>query len=186
MPPKIISDDQLADRLLDVFRSKGFEGSSLSDLHDATGLGRSSLYHRFPNGKEDMAAAALERTIYHFSTVVFADRNQEWPAPRRLKSIIQALRVFYDEGRMPCLLETLSVGTPPEQIATLTQQAVKAWIETFKVLAIESGVPPKKAEERATDAVGAIEGALVIARTTGSTGAFDRAMKVLPNRLLSK
>ncbi len=185
MPPKIISDDQLADRLLEVFRNKGFEGTSVSDLHEATGLGRSSLYHRFPNGKEDMAAAALETTIEHFSTVVFADRNQEWPAPKRLTSIIRALRVFYDEGRLPCLLETLSIGTPPEKIATLTRQAVKAWIETFKVLSIEGGVPPKKAEERATDAVAAIEGALVIARTTGSTDAFDRAMKALPNQLLT-
>ena len=46
-------------KLADVFSRHGYEGASLKLLSQATGLGRSSLYHYFPNGKEDMASAVL-------------------------------------------------------------------------------------------------------------------------------
>ena len=44
----------------EIFRRYGYEGASLKRLSDASGLGRSSLYHHFPNGKEDMAAAVRD------------------------------------------------------------------------------------------------------------------------------
>lgn len=184
VPPKLVSDAKLVDGLLAMFRRNGFEGTSLSDLRDATGLGRSSLYHRFPNGKQDMAVAALEETIRHFSEVVFSARNYECSVATRVESIAQALSLFYDEGRLPCLLETLSVGSPPERIVDLTRHAIQAWIDTFTALAAEAGACQVTAAERATDAVASIEGSLVIARTTGSTEAFNRAIATLPARLL--
>jgi TetR/AcrR family transcriptional repressor of lmrAB and yxaGH operons len=46
--------------LAEVFREHGYEGASLALLGDATGLGKGSLYHFFPNGKEEMAAAVLD------------------------------------------------------------------------------------------------------------------------------
>ena len=56
-----VAKDEIVDRLFAVFRDRGFEGASLADLSRATGLGKSSLYHHFPEGKEQMAQAVLER-----------------------------------------------------------------------------------------------------------------------------
>ena len=56
-----INEDELLDRLTDVFRTYGYEGASLSRISEVTGLQRASLYHRFPGGKEDMAKAVLSR-----------------------------------------------------------------------------------------------------------------------------
>ncbi len=42
----------------DVFRRRGYEGATLSVLSRACGLGKASLYHHFPGGKDEMAARA--------------------------------------------------------------------------------------------------------------------------------
>ena len=41
--------------LMHVFRTVGYDGASLSELASPTGLKKASLYHRFPNGKKEMA-----------------------------------------------------------------------------------------------------------------------------------
>ena len=46
----------------EVFREHGFEGASLAAITARTGLGKGSLYHFFPGGKEEMAAAVLAVT----------------------------------------------------------------------------------------------------------------------------
>ena len=43
----------------EVFRAHGYEGASLTLITEATGLGKGSLYHLFPGGKEQMAAEVL-------------------------------------------------------------------------------------------------------------------------------
>lgn len=53
--------DEVLDRALDVFWSKGFEGTSIQDLVEATGLVRASLYGAFGD-KEKL----YERVIEHY------------------------------------------------------------------------------------------------------------------------
>ena len=57
-----IEDDVLLDRLAETFKDVGYEGASLSVLSDATGLKKSSLYHRFPDGKAQMAQEVMAQT----------------------------------------------------------------------------------------------------------------------------
>jgi TetR/AcrR family transcriptional regulator, lmrAB and yxaGH operons repressor len=45
--------------LAEVFREHGYEGAGLALIGKATGLGKGSLYHFFPNGKEEMVRAVL-------------------------------------------------------------------------------------------------------------------------------
>jgi len=61
MPAALMSRDEVVERLVGVFQRCGYDGASLSELSAATGLGRSSLYHHFPGGKEEMARAVIAR-----------------------------------------------------------------------------------------------------------------------------
>ena len=61
MPPRIVSEDQLLDSLVGVFGDRGYDAASLSDIASATGLQKSSLYHRFPGGKQQMATEVADR-----------------------------------------------------------------------------------------------------------------------------
>jgi AcrR family transcriptional regulator len=68
-------------RLAEVFRERGFDGASLSAISQATGLGKGSLYHHFPDGKEEMALAVLEDIDAWFEREVFSPLAAQTPLP---------------------------------------------------------------------------------------------------------
>ncbi len=110
MPAPLASKEEIIDRLFTVFRDRGFEGASLADLSRATGLGKSSLYHYFPQGKEQMAEAVLARALALIdSAIVNAARAPE-PLRLRLRKVAAALEQLYGGGRFSCVLGQLSTA----------------------------------------------------------------------------
>ncbi|MEO1405904.1 MAG: TetR/AcrR family transcriptional regulator [Pseudomonadota bacterium] len=57
--PREFNEGEALDRILSVFWEKGYEGTSLADLVDATGVRKASLYKSFGN-KRQMYIKALE------------------------------------------------------------------------------------------------------------------------------
>jgi AcrR family transcriptional regulator len=184
MAPRLVSDSQLVERLTDLFRRVGYDGASLGTIAAATGLQKSSLYHRFPGGKHEMAAEASASVMDEFATSVFAPMGTDDPLDQRVAAIAANLDRFYDGGARYCLLDMLSVGDPGADASTNLAAAANAWIEAFATLAREAGADQATARGRAQDAVAAIEGGLVVARVTGDRGAFRRAIDDLSERLL--
>ena len=46
--------------LMRLFRQYGYDGATLSKISQATGLGKASLYHHFPGGKDQMVEVVLD------------------------------------------------------------------------------------------------------------------------------
>ena len=63
------SREEIVLALFDLFRRAGYEGVSIGEISAATGLGRSSLYHYFPGGKADMAAAVIRALMERYPQV---------------------------------------------------------------------------------------------------------------------
>lgn len=60
--PREFDADEALDKAMMIFWQRGFEGASLSDLTEAMGISRPSLYAAFGN-KEDLFRRALERYV---------------------------------------------------------------------------------------------------------------------------
>ncbi|HYZ15520.1 MAG TPA: helix-turn-helix domain-containing protein, partial [Candidatus Acidoferrum sp.] len=90
MPAAIGSYNDAVERLFTVFRDQGYAGASISQIAEATGLGRSSLYHYFPGGKEDMALAVLEHVEASMRERLFSPLRGAGSPTKRLKGMIDA------------------------------------------------------------------------------------------------
>lgn len=184
MPAALIPKDKVLDRLVAAFREHGYEGATLARLSEAAGLMRASLYHYFPDGKEGMARAVLERAGEAMERDVLAPLREAGTPRERLTAMARGLETFYRGGEMPCLLGLFSASTGRTSLGAPIRAALDGWVRAVAACVAEAGVEPQVARERAEDVLAAIQGALVLARVRGSAGTFSRLVAGLPDRLL--
>src|SRR6516165_9436370 len=79
---------ELIAALAEVFREHGFHGASLDLISRRTGLGKGSLYHAFPGGKEQMAAEVLANIDAWFEQNVFTPLRDD---VKPLRAIVKTL-----------------------------------------------------------------------------------------------
>ena len=176
MPALKITDEDLLKRLTRVFQDHGFEGASLSRISAATGLEKASLYHRFPGGKEQMAVAVLAHVGQSFVENLLAPLRETGPLAARIRETGRRIQAFYEDGRRSCLLDTLSLRDGSPGLHESVGRTYAAWRDAFAATAREAGLDAGLARRRAEEAIMGIHGALVLARATGDTRPFVRAV----------
>jgi len=185
MPAALLSRDEVIDRLLAALRRQGYAGASLAELSKATGLGKSSLYHYFPDGKEDMTRAVLERLALRLRAVLFEPLRAAGTPRRRLEAMAGALDSFYRGGRESCLLANLVVGETRERFQRQLAAIFEEWISALVAVLQDAGLTRSQARTRAEDAVIRVQGALVLAAGSGDAAVFTRTLRQLPGELLA-
>lgn len=170
---------EIVSRLFAAFRDHGYEGASLADLSRVTGLGKSSLYHHFPRGKEQMAEVVLEQGKAFIQSAVADVAHAPEPLKTRVDKIIAALNALYAGGKNPCVLGRLSLSDAGPEARKLGQEIFAIWTEAVADLAAESGLSRVQARQFAEDWIARIQGALILSASTGNCGPFERAMKPL-------
>lgn len=184
MPPASIPRAEMLDRLLTVFRRHGYEGASLSRISEGTGLGRSSLYHHFPGGKDDMVAAILTHTEAESRERIVGPLLGPGTPRERVERLAAGLDAFYAHGTASCLVELLGIGEAGDRFGATLRARVSGLIRLLADVAGEAGIPPADAAARAEDAVVAIQGSLVVSRALASPVPFRRTIAGLPDLLL--
>lgn len=185
MPARLLPRSEVVDRLATVFRRHGYDGATLSLMSEATGLGKASLYHHFPGGKEDMARAVLEAGEASLRAQVIAPLRGEGGPRERLAAMAHALDRRYAGGREPCLFAALSLGSARDTFQDELRRCFRAWSGAIADTLAAAGLPRAEATGRGADAVVRIEGALVLAAGLGNAGLFRGLVKTLPEDLLA-
>jgi len=184
MPAPLIPKQEVVDRVMTVFRQHGFEGATLSRIAAATGLGKASLYHYFPGGKEDMANVLLDATAAWMELHVTKPLSGTAPPRERIAGMLKELDALYDGGDAACLLGTLAVGTSRSLFKKRLQAIFDEWIGALARTLMEAGLDRRSARERAEDTVARIEGALILAQGRGDTAPFRRLIRQLADELV--
>jgi AcrR family transcriptional regulator len=185
MPAALLPRAEVVGRIQNVFRDRGFDGASLAEISKATGLGKSSLYHYFPSGKDEMAVAVLERIDAWMNEYALGALKREGTPKARLRAMLRILDEFYVGGRNACVLGNLVIGGSREKFQDFLASAFAGWIRALRDLAVEAGVRAPEAQQRAEDAVVRIEGALIVAGGLNDPAAFKRALRNVERDLLA-
>jgi TetR/AcrR family transcriptional repressor of lmrAB and yxaGH operons len=172
-------------QLAEVFRAHGYEGASLTLITEATGLGKGSLYHLFPGGKEQMASEVLAEIDTWFELNTYAPlRDADDPA-RAIAAMIAGVDQYFHSGNRICLVGLVALGAARDSFAEAVDSYFARWQDALAQLLRRSGLSRSQAQRRAEDALLTIQGGLVLARARNDAGIFRRALSDLTKRLLA-
>ncbi|MET0226780.1 MAG: TetR/AcrR family transcriptional regulator [Dokdonella sp.] len=169
----------------ELFREHGYEGTSLALITQKTGLGKGSLYHFFPGGKEEMAAAVLAHIDEWFERHLFEDLRNETDAHAAIHAMFRTVDAYFLSGRRVCLVGAFALGGVRDRYAGRINAYFAVWIDTLAAALRRAGKPPAAARFAAEDAVAMIQGALVAARALDDAAVFRRALKRAEVRLFA-
>lgn len=172
--------------LLQLFRQYGYDGTTLSRISQATGLGKASLYHHFPGGKDDMVAAVLDFLDRWLEEHLLQALRSEGDALTRLHRMCDRVSELYEGGQQPCLFAILLMGSARELFHAKVQALLQTWIDAIADVLIEAGLDKTLARQRGEDAAIAIQGALILAHGLNDLAPFERVVKQLPQELCRK
>ena len=179
-----MSKEQVILKLIPVFRQYGYEGTSLSMLSQATGLGKASLYHHFPEGKQGMANAVMDYIAKSFEETVLQFLQSSGTPEEKILLMCQALDDYYAHGNNNCFLAIMSWGEADKLFHDQVKQQLEIWIDTLTQVLIEAGIESKLARERSQDAMIEIQGALILVRILDEPAIFTRILNNMPKKLL--
>ncbi len=171
--------------LAEVFRKNGYEGASLTVIGRETGLGKGSLYHFFPGGKEEMAAAVLEEIDNWFVARIFTPLRQSDDPGEAIRLMCASANDYFRSGRRICLVGAFALDNVRDRFASRIRGYFAEWADALAGVLEKAGWPASIAYDLAEEAVAGIQGALVLARALDDPSAFARALARIESRLLA-
>lgn len=159
---------------LSLFQAKGYHGVSISDILDATGLPKGSLYHHFPGGKEELAIAA----VVFIADEVDAKLAAEFAKNKRAGAVLLELAnecVIWlrrtDFTQTP-LLGLLAASPGESALTQAVCDAQKRWLARFETAL--GGT--EDAHDKACLALASLEGGISLARMARSSDLLIRSV----------
>jgi AcrR family transcriptional regulator len=150
------------------FRRRGYNGTSLKQVTEAAGAPTGSLYHFFPGGKDELAAAAITTSgaAYRELVETVADAASS-PGDMVTDSFDGAATVLEETDFIdPCPIGTVAreVASSNEPLRQATERVFASWTDSATTRLAAAGIPYDEARTLATALVAAMEGGFVLAR----------------------
>ncbi|WP_158675598.1 TetR/AcrR family transcriptional regulator [Nocardia stercoris] len=171
-----------AARILDVAerlaQTRGFNGFSYADIAPELGISKAALHYHYP-GKGALGQALIERYAARFFGALAAFDDE--PAHSRLDRYVQLYVGVLSEGRM-CLCGMLAAeyATLPEPVRDAVVRFFarnEQWLESVLAQGRREGTvrADGSLREAAQLIISCLEGAMLIARTSGGVRQFEAA-----------
>lgn len=170
-----------------LFNTKGYEGTSLSDLTMATGLTKGSIYGNFEN-KEEVALAAFDHNLLKVSRYIQQRIGQAATYHDKLMVYAQVYHSYsgtpFPKGGCPILNTAIEADDTNPLLKERAARAILQWKKTVSEL-IQAGIGAGEFRQdadpgqTALSLIALIEGGIMIAKVTGLPGSLDKVLKTV-------
>jgi TetR/AcrR family transcriptional repressor of lmrAB and yxaGH operons len=146
----------------------GVQGTSFADVLAHANAPRGSVYHHFPNGKQELVEAAVD--YMGTDGLAVLDGLHGSSADEIIAAFIAMWRdvLVRSDFTAGCSLTAVTVTSDSDDLVERVATAFHRWQARLTSLLASSAVAPKAADELATTMIAAAEGALVLARAQRS------------------
>jgi TetR/AcrR family transcriptional repressor of lmrAB and yxaGH operons len=186
MPRPDRSRSALIDSAALLFRRQGYAATGVNQILEVADVKAGSLYHHFPNGKQELAAAVVESAGGEIERLLRRFLDSDSPVGEIVNGWIDLLIVqLASDGRDGCPIEpiaTESVNASP-LVREASARAFAGWTDAVGQRLRRDGWPERDARQTALAVIALIEGALILSRISGDAAALQSA-KVAAGSLL--
>lgn len=154
-----------------LIRERGAHSTAISDVLEHSGAPRGSAYHHFPGGRTQLLCEAVDFAAEHIARRISAAAT----AVDALDIVVEGFRdqLHDSKFRAGCPVVAVAVEADNTEVLARAAAAFDKWIGLIEGLLRSDGVAPDRAAELAMLATTSIEGAVLVARTTGEMTALD-------------
>ncbi|WP_461451865.1 TetR/AcrR family transcriptional regulator [Mucilaginibacter sp.] len=167
-----------------IFNTKGYAGTSMSDITDATGLTKGAVYGNFGN-KEEVALAVFDHNSGKVSSLI----QQRIQAAKSYHDKLMVYAQVYDQftrssfpvGGCPILNTAVEADDTNSLLKERAANAIKRWRKNVQDL-IQAGVDAGEFKEGldqsriALSIIALVEGGIMISKVTNSQACLDKIM----------
>ena len=178
MPRPDRSRAALIDNAATLFRRQGYAATGLNQILDGARVKAGSLYHHFPDGKQQLAAAVVESAGADIEQLLrrflatgrpVADIVDRW-----IDLLVAGLAGDHRDGCPIEPIATESVNASP-LVRAASARAFAGWCAAVEERLRTDGWSGSDAETVALSVISLIEGALILSRIAGDAAALNAA-----------
>jgi TetR/AcrR family transcriptional repressor of lmrAB and yxaGH operons len=166
--------------------ARGASATSFSDVLADSGAPRGSIYHHFPDGKQQLTEEAVRWTA---ERVLAHQRTCPATSPQEVLDWFVAMWrrvVLTSGGAAGCVVAGVAVDTDAaaDVVMSVVRTAFRSWVDLLREQYVATGVPVARAESLAVATLAGMEGALILCRAERDVAPLDAVAEQL-GRLLA-
>lgn len=175
----------IVEKTAPVFNRKGYAGTSISDLTEATGLTKGSIYGNFEN-KDEVALAAFDYNYRRVVALVSERLQKQNNSVDKLKAYVAVYGELPKDALLQYGCPVLNTATEADDthpaLRDKAVMAIRLWKKNL-VSIIRKGQEKKEirksvdASEFALSFIALIEGGVMLWKLTGDTDALQAVLK---------
>jgi AcrR family transcriptional regulator len=152
---------------------RGLEGTAFSDVLERSGAPRGSIYHHFPDGKDQLVEAAIVLAGERALAVLEGLRGSPPRAVTQAFFDLWRAVLVRSDLRAGCAVLAVTVATDSPDLLDEAASIFRAWRGLIAELFVEGGMAVDAAARLAATLVAASEGAVVVSRAERSLEPFE-------------
>jgi AcrR family transcriptional regulator len=183
MPVKKVDKKTIIRESLNVFRTKGYHNTTMSDIATACGLLKGSIYHYF-SSKEDLMKSVITYLHDWYNRNVFSiGSDTTLSGMEKLDKLTEISEGIFSQEAGGCLMANIGLETANvnQSFSDLIKEYFDDWIESLASIFREV-YPVEEAKHIAELSVSEIEGSVLLMQVFQDKGYLQRAHQKIRNR----
>jgi AcrR family transcriptional regulator len=164
---------------------RGLQETSFSEVLELTGAPRGSIYHHFPDGKDQLIASAID--LAGDNAIALIERTRGQSAKQVTEHFIGLWRevLVRSNYRAGCSVLAVTIATDSSDLLDHAATVFRTWRERLAELLRAGGLADVDAARFAAILIAATEGAVVVSRAEQSMEPFELVAEELSSRVVS-
>ncbi|MGL5803924.1 MAG: TetR/AcrR family transcriptional regulator [Xenococcaceae cyanobacterium] len=173
----------------ELFNQKGYAGSSIADIMEATGLKKGGIYNHFKS-KDELAIEAFDYAYRCSSQKIWQIVRQKTKAIDRLQALVSAYLDYVDNPPIAGGCPIMNTAIESDDTHPILRDRVRGAIDEWRSLIgriIQKGIkkgeirPTVEPEFMATIIISTVEGAIMMSKLYDDSIHLERAVNYLNN-----